>query len=160
MAQIDLRNVTIRLFDGSGVPNYIDVKIGEGDLSWSEKRQLDAVKSRGNLDTFRENEQVPLELSVVAIWEFIASASGEPITVEDALKRRNGASAWVSASPDALAPYCVNLAVIHTPPCSGVLKETVTFPQCHYIEIASSVKDGTLAIKLTCNCTEPTVTRG
>lgn len=160
MAQIDLRNAVIRLFDGSATPNYIDVHIGEGDFSWSEKRQVDFVKSRGQLDTAREGEEVPTEISLVAIWDFITSSSGAPITVEDALKRRNGAAAWVSASPDSLAPYCVNFAIIYSPPCPQVQKETITFPQCHYIEIAHSIKDATLAIKLSANCTEPTVTRG
>jgi len=158
MAQIDLRNATIRIADGGS--NHIDVHIGEGDLAYSEKRQVDFVKARGALDTARENEEVPMEVSLLAVWEHITSAAGETITIEDALKRRNGASAWVSASADPLAPYCVNLILIDTPACSGVLKETLVFPQLHYIELAHSLKDGTIAIKGTCNATEPTVTRG
>lgn len=158
MAQIDLRNATVRIADGGS--NYIDVKIGEGDLSYSEKRQVDFVKSRGGLDTARENEEVPMEVSLVAVWEHITAAAGEPITIEDALKRRNGASAWASASPDPLAPYCVNIILIDTPACVSASKETLVFPQFHRIELAHSLKDGTIAIKGTCNATEPQVTRG
>jgi len=158
VAQIDLRNATIRLADGGS--NYIDVKIGEGDLSWSEKRQVDFVKSRGAMDTVRENEEVPLELSLLAIWEFITGAGGDPPTIEDVLKHRNGAASWLSASSDPLAPFCVNMFVTYTPVCPDISKETLTFAQLHWIDLAHSLKDGTIALKANCNVTEATASRG
>jgi hypothetical protein len=157
MAQIDLRRATVRIADGGS--SHIDVKVGEGDLTYSEKRQIDFVKSRGGLDTVRENEEVPVDVSIVFVWEFITSDSGEPITVEDALKRRNGAASWASASPDALAPYCVNITVTYTPPCPGVKSETIALPQFHYVELAHSLKDGTVALKGSCNVTQAQVSR-
>jgi hypothetical protein len=158
MAQIDLRNTTLRIAEGSG--SYIDVKIGEGELTYSEKRQIDFVKSRGELDTVRENEEVPLEVSLIFIWEHIFAASGEPITVEDALKKRGGAAGWSSTSTDTLAPYCVNILLYYTPPCPGVALETILFQQFHWIELAHSLKDATVALKGNCNVTQAIVARG
>ena len=158
MAQIDLRNATIRIADG-GV-NYIDVKVGEGELNYSEKRQIDFVKSRGELDTVRENEEVPLEVSLVFIWEHIFAATGEPITVEDALKKRGEAAGWASSSSDTNAPYCVNILIYYTPPCPDVLLETILLQQFHWIELAHSLKDATVALKGNCNVTQAIVARG
>jgi hypothetical protein len=158
MAQIDLRNATLRIAERGG--SYIDVKIGEGALTWSEKRQIDFVKSRGELDVVRENEEVPLELSMVFIWEHITSAGGEAITVEDALKKRNGASGWTSISTDTKSPYCVNILLYYTPPCPGVPLETILFQQFHWIELAHSLKDATVALKGNCNVTQALVSRG
>jgi hypothetical protein len=157
MATIDLRNTTLRIAERSG--SYIDVKIGEGELTWSEKRQIDFVKSRGELDTVRENEEVPLELSLVFIWEHIMAGSGEPVTVEDALKKRNGASGWTSTSTDTKAPYCVNILLYNVPPCTGVQTETILFQQFHWIELAHSLKDATVALKGNCNTTQALVSR-
>jgi hypothetical protein len=148
MAQIDLRNATIRLADGGS--NHIDVKIGEGTLNYVEKRQIEFVKSRGTLDTVRENEEVPIEVDMSFIWEFILGAGGD-ITVEDALKHRGNAGGWASASSDTNAPFCLNLIIIYVPPCSGVETETLILSQFHYTELAHSLKDGTVALKGECN---------
>lgn len=159
MAQIDLRNAAIRITDGSVSPHYIDVKVGEGSLQYTEKRNLDSVKSRGVLDTVRENEDEPVEVSLAFIWEFITADTGEPITVEDALKKRNGASSWTSALNDPLAPYSVNILIVYTPPCSGVKHESILLAQFNYEELAHSLKDGTVALKGKCNVREATVAR-
>ncbi len=157
MAQVDLRGATIRISDGS--TNHIDVKIGEGDLNYEEKRQIDYVKSRGELDTVRENEEEPVDVSLTFVWENITSATGEPISVEDALKRRNGASAWVSALSDSDAPYCVNISVTTIPNCPGVKAEVILLPQFNRTNLAHSLRDATVALKGTCNVTEATATR-
>lgn len=157
MAQIDLRNATIRIADG-GV-NYIDVKIGEGTLEYTEKREIEFVKSRGQLDTVRDNEEQPIEVSMTFIWEFIFGGGTEEITVEDALKKRGNASAWVSVSADAKAPYCVNLEVIYIPPCAGVKTETLVLAQFHFIELAHNLKDGAVALKGNCNISSAISTR-
>lgn len=148
MAQIDLRNATILIQDGGS--NSIEIKVGEGSLEYVEKREIDFVKSRGTLDTVRENEEQPIEVSTSFIWEFIFGAGGE-ITIEDALKRRGNASGWASASSDTLAPYCVNIFITYTPVCHAIDLEILALTQFHYIELAHSLKDGTVALKGNCN---------
>ena len=160
MAQIDLRNATIRISDGG--TNHIDVKIGEGTCDYNEKRQIEAVKNRGALDIVRENEDEPLEVSMNFVWEHITGYGGE-ITVEDALKRINGAAAWtsvVSGSEDPYAPYCVNIEIINNPPCTATgNNETITLEEFHYQELAHSLKDATVALRGMCNRTQASAVR-
>lgn len=151
MAQIDLRNSTITIWDGG--ENHIAVKIGEGNLSYSEKRNIEHVKRRGLLTTVREGDEEQLELELAFVWEYITSVgSSDPPTVEDALKRKGPAAAWASTSPDPKAPYCVNLQVDYQPPCIGEAAwETIVFPEFHYSDLHHSLKDATVDLKGTCN---------
>ena len=65
----------------------------------------------------------------------IFAATGEPITVEDALKKRGEAAGWASSSSDTNARYCVNILIYYTPPCPDVLLETILLQQFHWIEL-------------------------
>ena len=75
------------------------------------------------------------------------------------MKQRNGESGWVSASSDTLAPYCVDIVIIYDPPCPGVADETIVLSQFHRVELDHSLRDGTVALKGSCNITEATATR-
>ena len=46
MAQIDIRNATIRIADGGS--NYIDIKVGEGDLHYIEKHRSTSSSPAAN----------------------------------------------------------------------------------------------------------------
>lgn len=156
MAQIDLRNATIVLKDNGA--NSLEVKIGEGSLDYSEKRNIELVLSRGELDTTREENEEGMEVSFSFIWEYIESPSGQPITIEDALKRRNAAVAWATTSTDAAAPFCLDLHLTYIPPCgTSGLSELIVFPQYNFKELAHSLKDGTIACSGICNALEPIV---
>lgn len=160
MAQIDLRRATIRIADGG--TNYIDVKIGEGTCDYDEKREIDIVKSRGVLDTVRENEDQPVEASLNFIWEYI-KGNGGTTTVEDALKRTGGASGWasvVNSASDPDCPYCVRILISYVPPCTAAnMIETITLNQFHYTQLAHSLKDGTVALRGQCNVTKAVAVR-
>lgn len=158
MAQIDLRNATIRISDG-GV-NFINVKVGEGNLEYTEKREIEFIDSRGVLDLVRENKEQPMEVSFSFVWEYIHGYSTNPPTVEDALKRRGQASGWTSASTDTNAPYCVNVTVAYVPPCSAEgSTETIVFPLFNYVQLAHNLRDGTVACNGQCNVKQATATR-
>lgn len=158
MAQIDLRNATIRISDG-GV-NYINIKIGEGNLEYTEKRQIEFVDSRGVLDLVRENKEEPVDVSFSFIWDYISGYSTNPPTIEDALKKRGQASSWASASADVNAPYAVNLTIIYVPPCSATgVNETIGLPFFNYTQLAHNLKDGTVACTGQCNIKQATAVR-
>ena len=76
-AQIDLKNCTIRIADGAG--HYIDVKIGEGNVTYSEHRTTKAARLvfRGGPFAAR-NLAVPLmtELSLFVMLCTMASPAG------------------------------------------------------------------------------------
>jgi hypothetical protein len=48
-AQIDLKNVTIKIVDGATPANELEIKIGEGNLTYSEKVNRQYIKDRGPL---------------------------------------------------------------------------------------------------------------
>src|SRR5688572_1657745 len=116
MTPIDLKDCTLYIRDG-GV-NFIEVRIGEGNLQYNETRQLEFAKTRGNLDRVRENEEVPVEVNFQFVWDHIISNGVEPPTVEDALKQLNNAEDWVSASNDPNAPYSVHLQLVMAKECT------------------------------------------
>lgn len=157
MTPIDLKDCTFYIRDG-GV-NYIEVKIGEGNLNFNETRQLEFVKTRGNLDRVRENEQVPVEVNFQFVWDHIISNGVEPPTVEDALKKINNASGWVSASNDPNAPYSVHLQLVMAKTCTlpngSTINhgETLTFFEFNHQSLNHSLKDATIDCDGSCNRT-------
>lgn len=152
MAQIDLRNSTITFVDGSG-SNSISVKIGEGNLTYDERRNIEPVKRRGTLSTVREGDEEPVNVEISFVWEYITSTNtSDPPTVEDVLKRRGPAASWTSSSPDVDAPYCVDITIEYEPPCLGEDSwELISLSQFHYNSLRHSLKDGTVDMQGLCN---------
>lgn len=157
MAQIDLKNATIKIKDAGS--NNITVKLGDGNLTYSEKRNFKYVKDRGLLDTVRQEDEEPVEVKIDATWEFIKADSGDPPTIEDALKKRGEAAAWVSTSTDPCEPYAVDIEITYDPPCSGIDDETITLPDFRYETFEHDLKGGTFSISGKCNVVEATVVR-
>lgn len=159
-AQIDLKNTTIKIKDGGS--NSIEVTIGEGNLTWSEKKNMEYVLNRGNLDEVREGDQVPVDLSFDFIWEYITGGPSTTtvVSVEDALKKTNGASAWVSSDAgDLCRPYAVDIEVEHNPTCGGGDTETLTFADFRYEQLDHDLRNASVACSGRCNITMPAVVR-
>lgn len=158
MKPIDLRDTTITIRDGGS--NFIEIEIGEGNLNWSNRRNIDVVKSRGLLDTIREGDEEPVDVNFQFLWISITGSSGDPPSIEDALYRIGEAAAWVSTNADSHAPYSVNIVIENIPPCEGVEKETIILEWFNHADLSHSLKDGTIDCKGICNITKPIVTRG
>lgn len=158
MALIDLKNATIRLQSGD---DHIDVKIGEGNLDFTEKRNIEVVKSRGELYTMREGDEEAMEVSFQFVWESLESATGEdPPTIEDVLKHQGNAVNWNSTNPDPDAPFCIDIEVDYVKPtaCGGDPDEpeTLLLKQFNYEQLAHSLKDATVDCSGKCNETVAT----
>lgn len=163
-AQIDLKNATITIKDGGvgSLQNSIEVTIGEGNLTYTERKNIDYTLDRGNLDEVREGDQVPVDVSIDAIWEYITggSASGATPTIEDALKNRGPASGWISSDSDACRPFAVDLEIEYLPtPSTCGDKEIIIIPDFRYEEIAHDLRAGTFAISGRANVVEATAVR-
>ena len=137
----------------------LDIKIGDGNLTYTEHRDYQYVLDRGDLDTVREKDQVPMDVKLDAVYEHITQGTGEPVSPMDALKRTGGASEWVSSATDKCEPYAVDLQVVQTPPCGGVQVETTLFPDMRAETREMNLKDATIAVTAKCNAIEPIVTR-
>jgi len=163
-AIIDLKNTTFKIKDGTGTPEEISITIGEGNLTYSENKNIEYVLDRGNLDEVREGDQVPMEVSFDFIWDYITAlaASGTP-TVEEALKNTGEASTWVSSDTgagNACRPYAIDIEVIYAPvPTTCGDQETITFPDFRYETLDHDLRAGTVSCTGKCNALTPTIVR-
>jgi hypothetical protein len=160
MAQFDLKNAIVRLVDGTGTPNKLDIKVGDGTITFDETVVREYVLDRGLLSTVRNGDQAPMDVRLDLLWEFLkAYTTTDTITPEDALKKRNGAAAWVSSDSDSCAPYALDIEIWYDPQCSTDMIEQIILPDFRYESLAHDAKAGTIQCSGKCNATEATITR-
>jgi hypothetical protein len=137
----------------------LEIKIGEGNLTWSETKEYEYLRDRGNLDTVKEGDEQPVEMSLEFVYDFIKSSSGIDITPVDALKREGNASEWVSTSSDLCEPYCIDILAKHCVPCGTDEDEDVQFTDFRYESLDYDMGEATIAVSGRCNVSQPDVTR-
>ena len=135
----------------------LQIKIGDGQLSYDEKRTLEYKKDRGILDTVRLGDQEPMDVKLDLQWNFLRSTSGDPPTPEEALKNIGAASTWVTSSADPCEPYSVDILIIHAPPCGT--SEHILLKSFRWETINHDTKQGMLSTSGKCNVQTATVTR-
>jgi hypothetical protein len=162
-AQIDLKEVLIKLVDGSGTPVVYTVKIGEGNLTYTEARNIEYTLDRGLLDEVREGDQIPMDVSLDANWEYITGGSDTSAigTVEDFMKKRGVYASNVSTDSDSCRPYAIDILVEYEPNCVTVVRpqEDITLSDFRWESVAHDLRAGTLSFTGKCNVTEAVATR-
>lgn len=141
------------------LPQQLEIKIGEGDMSWSETREMIYDLDRDRLDTVREGQDQPLEVDLNFTFEYVTTQSGKPITPTDALKKIGEASEWVSSSADLCEPYAVDLYVVHCIPCGTDHSQDFLLSDFRWESLDYSIQDAAIAVTGRCNVTEITTTR-
>ncbi len=168
MAKIDFKNAVLSIKDGTTPVNSIDVTIGEGNLTFTEKKAREYTLDRGVLNEVRNADQEPMDVKFEATWEYITSTSGGATpTVIEALKRTGPAATWVSSDSDVCRPFAVDLVLVYTPECAGDSSsptgtgdiETITLSDFRYEQIDYDVSAGTFSFTGKCNVTEASVSR-
>lgn len=137
----------------------LEIKIGEGNASWTENKDYSYDLDRGNLDTVRELDQQPCEVSLDFMYEYIKTGTGEDIAPVDALKGIGGASEWVNAATDACTPYAIDLLIARTTTCGSSEGSEYLFPEFRYDSLDFNISDATISVAGRINATEPTITR-
>lgn len=142
-------------------PNYIDVTIGDGNLEYSEKQNVEYILDRGVIDSTREGDDVPMEVSMDFRFDKITGATTDVLpTVEDALKFIGPAATWVATNnATCSSPRTVDIEVFETPPCSGVENQLFVFPDFAWEEMSHDFKGGTVSMSGKCNARHPEVSR-
>ena len=125
--------------------NSITVKVGEGTLTYGEKKPREFVKDRGNLDTVRNADQEPMDVSFDFIWDFITSETGGTATLEEALKKVGSAASWLTTATDPCQPYCIGLEIVNAPACTTVNDEYTMFEAFYYETLDHDAKEGTVS---------------
>lgn len=162
--QIDLKDATITIKDGGAgsAQNSLEIKIGEGNLAWTEKRNINYIKDRGNLDDVTEGDQEPMDVNFEFVWEYLkgASGSGAAPTIKEALTKTGNASSWVSSDTDTCRPYAVDLEIAYIPTgCPASDQETITLPDFRHDELAHDLRGAQVACTGRCNATTATSVR-
>lgn len=152
MMAADNSNITVG-------PHNILIKLGDGNMTYTEKKARQYIKDRGLLSTVRNADQDPVEVKFDAQWEFLRAATGLAPSIEDVLKQRGNASNWVTSAADPCEPYAVDIIIKNEPPCGGIDIEIITLSDFRYEEIPHDTKAGTLAISGKCNILEAGVVR-
>ena len=147
-AQLDLKNMTIKVKDGTGTPLEVEMKVGEGNLTYSEKKTIEYTLDRGVLDEVREGDEVPVEVSFDLTWEIMLG--GE---IKEIIKGDDHTTSYVSTDADPCRPYACDIEITYTPPCTGA-NEVVTLPDFRWESIDSDLRAGTLSVTGKCNVKE------
>ncbi len=157
-APIDLKNCTIKLKDGDD--NELTIKVGEGNLTYTEKRNMQYYRDRGKIDTVRLGDEEPVDVKMEFTWEFLKSESGDVPTIEEALKKIGPAATWVSSdTEDSCAPYALDIEITNNPICAEVKNEVILLAAFRYEQLDHDVKAGTVSVTGKCNINAATVTR-
>ena len=138
---------------------YLSIKVGDGDLKWTENDNFKYDLDRGILDGVRLGDDAPMDVDFNFAFEHITTGSGEPISPMDALKAVGAAAEWVSAASDKCEPFAVNVLVQNKPNCNADFWEFIEFPEFRSDKREASIKDANIAITGKCNATEPIITR-
>ena len=141
------------------LPQRITIKIGDGDLSWTESREILYDLDRDLLDTVRLGEEQPVEVDLAFIFEYVTTQSGQAITPTDALKRTGEASEWVSSASDLCEPYAVDIYAVHCVPCGTDEDQDFLFQDFRYESLEYSVQDAAISVSGRCNVSDVTSTR-
>jgi len=140
-------------------PITLEIKIGDGNVTYTEASEFEYDLDKGVLDTVRAGDQVPMEVSLDFVYEYITTGTSETTSPMDALKQIGDASEWRSSSSDPCEPYAVDVEVIHTPLCTTQEIETTIFPDFRSESREPDIGEAAVAVSGRCNATQPTITR-
>jgi hypothetical protein len=142
------------------LPQQIEIKIGEGDVSWSETKEYIYDRDRDLLDTVRDGQEQPMSVDMAFTFDFITAGSSAVVpTPSDALKRKGQAANWVSSSADKCEPYCIDIIIRHCVPCGADEDQLITLPEFRQESLDYSIADASVATSGQCNATEVVTSR-
>lgn len=160
--KFDLKKANVYFVDGSigtGKPNKLNIRVGDGNIEFDETRVREYVKDRGLLYDVRDGDEEPMDVILDIVWEHLKSGSGELVTPEDFLKFRNGAVTYISTDTSPCRPKCIDVWVIYDPACTTEQIEKIVLPDFRYEKLGHNAKTGMLKLTGKCNVTEATITR-
>jgi len=147
------------LADITWLPQRLLIKIGEGDVSWSETKEYIYDRDRDELDTVRQGQDQPMSVDMAFTFEYVTASTSNPPTPADALNQDGEASEWVSSSADPCEPYAIDVVILHCVPCGTDEDQEITLPDFRNESLDFSIADASVATSGQCNATRATVVR-
>ncbi len=157
---IDLKDCTFKMRDGTTpTPFTLAFKIDEGNLTWQERRNIEGVKDRGQLDYLKEGDKEFMTVSTEMRFHTLKASSGDPVTPNEFLKKTGGASAYKSTSGVCEADTIDIVVEVNRNCGTTVEDDIIVFPKFAYQELGGDFRAGTLSMSGICNATEPVTTK-
>ena len=143
------------------LPIELEIKIGEGNMTYDESREVVFIRDRGALDTLKEGDEQPMDVSFDFTWEFIRAISGGTTpTIEEVLKHIGAATTWISSNvTDPCAPYVVDVEIVNAPECGIILAEVIRLPIFFYTKLSHDAGAAQVSCTGQCNATMAIITR-
>lgn len=135
------------------------IKVGDGSINYDSNRAYLYDLDRGLIDTVREGDQVPMDITLDLIYEYIRSVTAATPTVVEAIYREGNASVWENADADPCTPYAVDIVVEFVATCGGVAPEVTILPAVRFEKVAVNTKDAKITGTGKSNSVRPTITR-
>jgi hypothetical protein len=137
----------------------LQITIGEGNLTFTESKEYEYLRDRGNLDTVKEGDEQPVSVELEFEFEYIWSESGQDVTPVEAIKGVNNASEWVSSATDLCEPYAVDILLKHCVPCGTDQDQDILLPDFRWESLDYDFDAATIAVSGQCNVSAASVTR-
>lgn len=145
-AVIDLRYCTFTIKDGA--PTSVTLKIGTGNFTWSETRNIEYRRDRGKISTgeVRELDEDPISVNFTFEYEYytIGSDAGSvTITPADIIK----GVGCTTAGADSCEPYACVIEIEYNPNCDGAYSEKLVFAEFRYEDLSFDLDAGTISCR-------------
>lgn len=159
MAVIDIKQCTIKVKDGTTPKhNELRVKVGTGNLQYTETLNREYILDRGIIDSVRNGDQQPMDVSFEMMWEEIAASIGAGVaavagvpSMEEAIKQFGAAEAWASSDTDQCQPYAVDIEVINDADCVQKDREHILLPDFRWESLQHDIRAGSISASGKCN---------
>lgn len=157
---MDLKNCAVIFRDGTTpTPNELELKMDEGNLQYTVRRNIEVKRDRGELDYLKEGDEEPMQVQLEGRFSAVKSSSGDPVTVQEFLYKTGAASAYKSTGP-VCAADTIDIVVEVDQDCGTTVEdEIITFEDFAYEEVGGDFKAGTLSVQGVCNAVRPSSTR-
>lgn len=157
--KFDMKKVTVKLVDGTTpTANEIEIKFDDGNFTWGENYNVDVILDRGQLDTLRDGDEQPMDITFGGRFDNVKSTTGDPFTLSEFLKNR-GPTALTSTITGDCGSFTTDIVALNVPSCTiggtVVENETLTFTQFFAQQIGGDFQAGQLNVSGICNSQFP-----
>lgn len=131
----------------------ITVEIGEGNLTYSEKRPLEYVTDGNAISEVREADEEALDLKMDFTWKRVSDSFAALINKID-----NREVDQVSSDSIECRPYAVDVKLMYPDACTVPSSKNINFDDFRYETLDYDIKAGTISCGGKCNISYPTIT--
>jgi hypothetical protein len=146
-ASVDLKDATVTV-------NGVTIKVGEGNITWTEHNPMTYVLDRGELDDVKKGDEQPVDVKLDAMWEIMTSTG--VANLEDAIKGTGTDS--TSSDPDTCRPFACDIVVALAPDCGSNMNYTLA--DFRWETMDHDLKAATISTTGKCNIKEVTRSLG